>query len=82
MKNVYDPLVWHDDQESLFRKFVCLKLVVGAVHASTACQEEKQFGRPMGIVGGLCDIYFDVIEFGYLLPSAASFSISYIRCSA
>lgn len=68
-------LVRHHDQESFFGVFVRLELVVGAMDASAAGEEEQELAGRVWVVGGLCHIGVDVVEFGHFLRD--SFSTSF-----
>lgn len=60
---VVDLLIRHNDQKPLSSILVRLQLVVGAVDACAAGEEEEQFGGRVGIVGGFGDVDVDVVEF-------------------
>jgi hypothetical protein len=60
-------LIRHDDQETFGGIFVGLDLVVGAVDACAACQEQEELRRRMRVVSRLGDVDVGFVEFGDLL---------------
>lgn len=59
---VVNSLVWHDHKKPFRSIFVRLKLIVGAVYAGPASQEQEQLRPGMLIVCWLRNIDFDIIE--------------------
>lgn len=62
-------LVGHDYEEALGGIFVCLQLVVRAMHSGASGQEEQELARCMRVVCWLGHVCLDVIEFGDLLSA-------------
>ena len=67
-----DVLVRHHDEEPLLRELIRLQLVVRAMHARPAREEEQQLGGRVRVVGGLGNVYIDVVVFCYLLIISSS----------